>query len=618
MRAAKNTCRPCKPHPLRLQCFGRVCARVAFLASDYRSFQSLTNMSIYVPDDAPFTAEQRAWLNKFFASMFVQAKPAASSAPVEQKPLSILVGSQTGNSENLARKMAKALSNSPFAATVVDLAQFDPALLANLEHVLIITSTYGDGEPPDNAAAFYQWILSEAAPQLPKLNYSVLSLGDSGYPAFCKCGIDIDQRLLALGAKPIAPRVDCDVDYDDSFKSWKNSVLAALGTASNAASGSDNAGASNEPFSKKNPFPGKVLRRFDLTAKDSVKETIHVEFSLDGSGLEYEAGDALGVIPRNDPKLVADIIKYLPFNTKDTLTLADGSEVSLAEALEAHYDITNLNKSFLEKWQARCGHPYLRALVQGGSAEDFKKFAWGRNLLDLVVDYPADFGDAEEFVGILRKLQPRLYSIASSPKAHPGEVHCTIGVVRFEAHGMQRGGVCSTYLSDRLQGQNPRVFIHSNKAFRLPADTSLPVIMVGPGTGIAPFRAFLEERIATNAQGRNWLFFGNPNAASDFLYEDELLSMEQAGKVRLTTAFSRDQKEKIYVQHRMQEHARELWSWLKNGAYFYVCGDASRMAKDVENTLLAIAAGEGRMSEEQAKEWLQGLKAAKRYQRDVY
>lgn len=574
-------------------------------------------MSIYVPDDAPFTAEQRAWLNNFFANMFVQSKPAGSSAPTQQQPLSILVGSQTGNSENLAKKMAKALANSAFSPQVIDLAQFDPASLAGLKHVLVITSTYGDGEPPDNAASFYQWILSEQAPALPELSYSVLSLGDSGYPAFCKCGIDIDERLLALGAKQIAPRVDCDVDYDESFKSWKNSVLAALGSSASSQSSSKDS-ASNEPYGKKNPFPGKVLRRFDLTAKNSVKETIHVELSLDGSGLEYEAGDALGVIPRNDPKLVADIIKYLPFNTKDSLSLPDGSEISLSEALEAHYDITNLTKSFLEKWQARCGHPYLRALVQGGSSEDFKKFSWGRNLLDLVVDYPADFGDAEEFVSILRKLQPRLYSIASSPKAHPGEVHCTIGVVRYEAYGMQRGGVCSTYLSDRLQGQSPRVFIHSNKAFRLPGDTSLPVIMVGPGTGIAPFRAFLEERIATNAQGRNWLFFGNPNAASDYLYEDELVSMEQAGKVRLTTAFSRDQKEKIYVQHRMQEHARELWSWLKNGAYFYVCGDASRMAKDVESTLLSIAASEGRMSEEQAKEWLQGLKAAKRYQRDVY
>ena len=571
---------------------------------------------ILVPDDAPFNAEQRAWLNDFLAKNLAAAgAPAVASGPAI--PVTILWGSQTGNSEGVAKKLAKAMKVGNYNPQIIDMGQYDKAQLAKEQNVLIITSTYGDGEPPDNAADLHEFIMSESVPSLEGVNFSVFALGDSEYPDYCQCAIEFDTQLEKFGAKRIFKRIDCDVDYDEEFKEWKAGVMDALG---GAASASEVEEVEEElPYGKKRPFPSPVINSYNLNGEGTDRETYHIEFSLEGSGLEYETGDALSVFSHNPEEAVDEILKNLSFKPTEEVPLPNGKEATLREALITSYDIRSLNKSLLTKWQETSGSPFLRSLIEGGEKADFEDFCWGRELIDLIVDHPADFGDAEEFVGVLKKLQPRLYSIASSPKAHPGEVHLTVAVVRYESHGRQRGGVCSTYFSDRMGDSAPGVFVHHNKAFRLPEDLNKDVIMVGPGTGIAPFRAFLEERKATKAPGRNWLFFGNPHAATDFIYEEEITAMQKEGVInKLDLAFSRDQADKIYVQDRMLESGAELWSWLQDGGYFYVCGDASRMAKDVDNALHKIAQDHGGLTEEAAIDYFKQLKKEKRYARDVY
>lgn len=507
-----------------------------------------------LPDDAPFTPEQRQWLIDFYSKKFI------SATATEREKITILWGSQTGNCEVLAKKTSKALSKVGFSPEVVDMAAYQHEQLAKEQIVLILTSTYGDGEPPDNAMDLHAWLLSAEAPKLEGVRYAILALGDTDYPDFCQCGIEFDNRLTELGAKKILDRVDCDVDYDEAYAGWQKSLLSLLGAPSVSAETSTTEKA--EGYDKKNPFPSPILANRNLNARGSAKETHHIELSLDDSGLEYEVGDALGVFPLNSHKVVDEILAALPFNTNEDVPYPDGTEGSLREALIKHYDIRKLTKAFIEAWQKRSGSPMLRAIVESGDREAMNDFIWGRELVDLVLDHPADFEDGEDFVGCLKKLQPRLYSIASSPRAHPGEVHLTIGIVRYHSHYRDRGGVCSTFLADRSDGLQPGVFVHHNKAFRLPADPNTDIIMVGPGTGIAPFRAFLEDRQLSKKEGgtgRNWLFFGDQHEATDFLYQDELESMQEDGTLtRIDTAFSRDQEEKIYVQTRMKEHAVEL------------------------------------------------------------
>ncbi|GAA5494225.1 sulfite reductase [NADPH] flavoprotein alpha-component [Rubritalea halochordaticola] len=583
---------------------------------------SIMSQPNYIPDDAPFTAEQRQWLNNLvgnFISDLTSGRGLTGQGSAPAIPVTILIGSQTGNSESLGKKLSKAMAKLNFNPEVIDMASYEKEKLPSEQNVLIITSTYGDGEPPDNAADLHEWILSDAAPSLEGVNFSVLALGDTEYPDFCKCGIEFDTRFEQLGATRIYDRVDCDVDFDEPFALWRDGVMDALGGSQAAV-----APAFEEPtedgYSKKNPFRADVLQNYNLNTDDSERQTQHVEISLDGSGIEYEVGDALGVLPQNDVALVDEILENLPFKPTEEVPLPGGGEATLREALIEHYDIRNLNKKFIESWQARSGSPFLRSLVEADSKEAYEDFCWGRELIDLITDHPADFEDAEEFVAVLKKLQPRLYSIASSPNANPGEVHLTVGVVRYNSHYRNRGGVCSTFLSDRVNGVQPGVFVHSNKAFRLPDNGETPVIMVGPGTGIAPFRAFLQERKVSGAKGGNWLFFGNPYESKDFLYKDELEELQKEGVLtKLDTAFSRDQAEKVYVQHRMLEQGAELWKWLsEDKASFYVCGDASRMAKDVDAALHKVAEQHGKLSEEEAAEFVKTLKKEKRYCRDVY
>jgi len=572
-----------------------------------------------IPDSAPFAPEQRAWLNGYLAGLFSRAPlpafAAAAGAPASKPaalaPLTILFGSQTGTAEGLARKAAKEAGRRGFAATVIDLATCPAARLAQERNVLVITSTYGDGEPPDNARAFHAALGAlagdPAAARLAALRFSICGLGDTNYLQFCKCAQDFDAMFEKLGGTRVAPRVECDLDYEAKFTAWLDAALGALGAGEAVApSPSESVAAAAEVpaergWSKRNPFPAPLLVVRSLNGAGSAKEVRHVEFSLENSGLSYEAGDAIGVYPHNCPDLVGDVLAALGCDGEEAVPAPDGAMLPLRRALAEVYDLGKPTPELLALFapEAAAPHQVIDVLLAASGARPA----------------PADF------VKTLRRLQPRLYSISSSPKAHPGRVHLTVGAVRYEHDGRARKGVCSTFLADRATpgGTRVGVFVHGNAAFRPPANPDAPMIMVGPGTGIAPFRAFLAERKAAGAKGRNWLFFGDQRAAADFLYRDELETLLREGVLtRLDTAFSRDQAEKVYVQHRMQENAAELFAWLEAGAHFYVCGDASRMAKDVDAALHRVIETAGGRTPEQAAAYVQALRAAKRYARDVY
>jgi len=428
-----------------------------------------------VPDSAPFSPEQRDWLNNFF-SMHLNGQAAgasASAAPVEKVPITIIWGSQTGNAEGCCKKLAKSMKDR-FVAEVKDMADISISDLTELKNLLIVTSTYGDGEPPDNAADLHSSIMAEDAPKLEGVNFAVFGLGDTEYPDFCQTAKDFDQRLGDLGAARMLDRVDADVDFEDPFDEWKAKILETFGGATTATEDTASVEEEDLAFGKKNPFPSTVLNNYNLNKEGSQRETHHLEFSLKDSGLKYEAGDALAVVPKNPETQVDEIIAALGFKPTAEVPIPNKKTATLRDALINNYDTRSLNKKLIIAWQAKSGSPFLRSLVEADDKKAYEDFCWGRELIDLCLDHPADFDDAEDFVGVLKKLQPRLYSISSSPKAHPGEVHLTVAIVRHDSHGRQRGGVCSTYMSDRMEGENPGVFVHSNKAFRLPEDLSKP------------------------------------------------------------------------------------------------------------------------------------------------
>ncbi|MBI4326392.1 MAG: sulfite reductase subunit alpha [Chloroflexi bacterium] len=698
-----------------------------------------------LPENAPFTPEQRAYLNGFLAGLFSRAPGlvphfahAAAPAPA-LPPVTILFGTQTGNAEALAKRMAKAAGQRGFVPTVSDMAQYDRARLTQEQNLLLITSTYGDGEPPDNAKTFWEFLGSNAAPMLAKTRFSVCALGDSNYPKFCGFGKAVDARLESLGAHRVHPRADCDVEFEEAFAQWLDGALSALTAgaapgnlpqtftpnpavsqgarenqplllgATSAARKSDNqplpsflppgtmlsvgsaggppapvgpsAAPAGEPpnemamvdldegtpkpaampraipaggspdgtgqwpvlpalnthslsggadqgngkrsaacaCSRTNPFPAALVTNRLLHGRGSAKETRHFEISFAGSGLTYEAGDALGVRPTNCPALVENILAALKCSGEESVPGREGAAVALREALLGHYEITKIPTPFLRAMAERSGNETLQKLAAPNANGELTKFLWGREIIDLLLAHPAAGFAPAEFVGLLKKLQPRLYSISSSPTVHAGQVHLCVDVVRYESRGRARKGVCSTFLADRVGVGPVPVFLQPNRNFRLPADGRRPVIMVGPGTGLAPFRAFLYERQATGAPGQNWLFFGGRHAATDFLYGGELTAMRGEGTLtHLHTAFSRDQNEKIYVQHRMLENANELFEWLEAGAHFYVCGDAARMAKDVDAALRQVVERAGSRTPEQAAEYVAKLRTERRYQRDVY
>lgn len=576
-----------------------------------------------IPESAPFTAAQRLWLNGYLAGLLSNAsdQPAISSRLRLRIP--VLYASQTGNSATLATDFAAQLTAAGFDAPCYG-TEASPALsLSSEKYLLLVSSTWGDGDPPDNAIDFWNALQSTDYPRLDHLSYAVLALGDTNYLNFCAQGKAFDARLAALGAKSLVPRADCDTDYEESAAAWFREVIGKLGSLTPDTGSAETPTAKPKPangYHKKNPFPAKLIANQRLNTADSVRDTRHFEFNLSGSGLDYEVGDVLGVYPKNHPALVAEMIAALGFPADAAVPIPGGEESSLSDALLRHYDITSLNHNTLSDWAALAGSPFLNDLLAADDPAALESFLHGRERIDLVLQHPAPFDQPGDFVAILRPLSPRLYSISSSPKAHPGEVHLTVAKVTYESHGRTREGVCSTCLSDRVaEGESVPIFFKNASHFRLPVDPSKDVIMCGPGTGIAPFRAFLEEREATQAPGRNWLFFGNPHEATDFLYRAQLTAMKERGILnRLDLAWSRDGDRKVYVQDKMAAAGAELWQWLSAGAHFYVCGDAKHMAKDVDRVLHEIAAVHGGLGEAGAVEFVKTLSREKRYQRDVY
>jgi sulfite reductase (NADPH) flavoprotein alpha-component len=585
----------------------------------------------FIPDNAPFSPEQRAWLNGYLAGLFSGAVPA--SAPATQKAslkVPVLYATQSGTAEGLARKIAKELKAKGHVAELAALESFEPAKLAQQDHAILIAATYGEGDPPDAVQGWAAQIHAEGAPRMDKLSYTVLALGDRHYEHFCKFGVDLDLRLESLGAKRIHNRVDCDVEFEAEFQAWKMGVLDRLDAiATGNTAGSAHAAAIAAPtaeaerpqiHTRENPLFAPLVEKRPLTSDVSSKQTLHLAFSVADSQLHYEAGDACGVIAQNDPALVDEVLEATKFTGDEPVTLDKSGSVTLREALIHHLQFTRLNRKMVQGYAAKGDCKPLAGLLIPEQQTHLDTYMYDRGFIDLLDEYPGVLTSPAEIVELLPKLAPRLYSISSSPAAHAGEVHTTVAVVRYRSHNRQRGGVCSTMFADRTpQGGTLPIYIQPNKKFRLPIATEAPVIMIGPGTGIAPFRGFLHERQATGAKGRNWLFFGERSAKTDFLYREELEKMRSDGHLtRLDTAFSRDQEKKIYVQDRMLEEAAQMWRWLQDGASVYVCGDATRMARDVDAALHTIVGQQGNLDAETARDYVQQMKDDRRYQRDVY
>ncbi len=556
------------------------------------------------------------------------AVPAAADVPQGPREATILFGSQTGNSQRLAGRLAEKLKGQGFDVTLSAMNKYKTNKLKETPYLFIVASTHGEGDPPDNALTFYEFLHSKRAPKLEGTKFSVLALGDTSYEFFCKTGRDFDARLAELGAQRIADRVDCDVDFEEAASGWIAAVSSAVSAAPAASQvsvaaasvGTASAAAESE-FTRTNPFMAEVLDNLNLNGRGSDRETRHIELSLEGSGLTYAPGDAVGVYPQNDPELVEEIISFLKWNGDEAVPAGKAGETaSVRTALLHHYEITVLTKPLLEKAVAFSGNAKLAELLKPENKEELKAYLNGRDLLDLLRDYEPWTLKAQDVATLLRKLPPRLYSIASSLNAHPEEVHLTIRKVEYEAHGRKRKGVCSVYASERLQiGDKLPIFIQQNPNFKLPVNPDTPVIMVGPGTGVAPFRAFLEEREEAGAAGKTWLFYGDRHFVTDFLYQTDWQRMLNDGVLsKLDVAFSRDTDEKVYVQHRMLENGEELFKWLQEGAHVYVCGDEKHMAHDVQAALITIIAQYGGKTQEEAAAYLSELQEQGRYQRDVY
>lgn len=587
------------------------------------------------------TDAQRIWLSGYLAALQL-AQPAAvpavavpaaaaagagTGAEAVPKEATVLFGSQTGNSQRLAKKLGEKLTAQGFAVTVTSMGDFKTNALKNVKTLFIVVSTHGEGDPPDNALPFYEFLHSKRAPRLDGVRYSVLALGDTSYEFFCKTGKDFDKRLEELGATRLVERTDCDVDYDEAAAAWMDRVLGALSQSAPAAQNpsgivsfpsAPGAAAPAEEYSRSNPFPAEVLENLNLNGRGSDRETRHVELSLEGSNLTYEPGDSLAIYPKNDPQLVDSLIETMGWKADEPVPAGKGGEEKpLREALTDAYEITVLTKPLLAQLADVTGNGELRSLAE---QESFRAYAEGRDLIDLAADYGLKGVPAREFVPALRKLPARQYSIASSMRANPDEVHLTIRKVEYVAHGRKRFGVCSSFVADRLAiGDTVPVYVHQNPNFKLPQQPDTPIIMIGPGTGVAPFRAFLADREETGATGKSWLFFGDRRFTTDFLYQTDWQRWLKDGVLsRMDVAFSRDTPQKVYVQHRMMERSKELYAWLQEGACVYVCGDEKHMAHDVHAALVDIVAREGGFSAEEAEEYVSRMRRDGRYQRDVY
>ncbi|HEX8511922.1 MAG TPA: assimilatory sulfite reductase (NADPH) flavoprotein subunit [Allosphingosinicella sp.] len=574
------------------------------------------------------TPEQARWISGYFAGLEAGiarlagegALPAGAAAAV--RTLTVLHGGETGNSASLARAFAAAAADQGLVAQVEDMARYKPRRLREEQDLLLIVSTHGEGDPPQPALDFFEFVEGPKAPKLPELRYSVLALGDSTYEHFCEAGRRLDRRFEALGAARLAERVECDVDYDETAAQWRAEALALLvaqaGAGCEVSAPADPAFPAATAFDKRNPFPARIIDNLTIVGRDSTKDTRHVELDIAGSGLAYQPGDALGVVTRNDPAVVAALLDATGLSPDSALTVK-GEATTLAEALESHFEIAITPPRFLDHWAAVTGSAELRRLSSDEGKAERQSWLRSHHIIDIVRRFSAKNVDSSTFVAGLRPLQPRLYSISSSLSAMPDEAHITLAPVRYALHGEPRHGVASAHLADRSAvGDTLPVYIQPNEQFRLPDDDKA-IVMIGAGTGIAPYRAFLQEREARGARGKSWLFFGERNFRSDFLYQTEWQAWLKDGVLgRMDVAFSRDQGAKAYVQHRMLEQAGDLFAWLEDGAHLYLCGDATRMAPDVHETLISIVAEEGRLQRDGAEDYVRELQRSRRYQRDVY
>ena len=563
------------------------------------------------------------WLSGYAAGLAARpgARPAAAADAAAR--LTVVYGSQTGSAKRLAEQLAR---QAEAAGLGVRLLRADAYPLRELKAeklLYVVISTQGDGDPPDDARGFVEHLLGNRAPELPGLKFAVLGLGDSSYPQFNATGRQIDARLHELGAQRLFARGEADLDIDTVATPWLSQALDAakeqLKSSAPLASVTPlrPAAATVSPWSREKPFAAEVLANQRLTGRGSRKDVRHVELSLEGSGLSYQPGDALGVWPQNPPALVDAVLAELRLDG-DTRVGSGGQDHSLHDWFARHRELTRLSRPFLQQHAARANSAELQRLLQPGNSAALAQLLATHQLVDLLQAWPAAW-PADELVAALRPLAPRLYSIASAQSAVGPEAHLTVDHVDYVAPGGRRWGAASHFISEAAEGATLPVFIEANDRFRLPRDGARDIVMIGPGTGVAPFRGFLQERAATGAGGRNWLLFGNPHARHDFLYQLEWQQALKAGQLqRLDLAFSRDQADKVYVQHKLREHGRDLFDWLEGGAHLYVCGDASRMACDVEAALLDVIAAHGGRDADGAKDYLAQLQQQGRYARDVY
>ena len=562
------------------------------------------------------TATQRSWLSGFLAGVEAAANPATAPAPAARRPLLIVFATESGNSEALAAKAKRDAARSGFAAKILDAADASPSDLAGAQNLLLIASTWGEGEPPQRATGLYAALMSDTAPRMDGVRFAVLALGDRAYANFCETGQRLDERLAVLGGTRVAPLVECDLDYEAPAAAWIGSALGELRGEDAAAAPTDASvihvdfGAAAVPaeYTKSNPFEAEISDLVNLNGSRSNKQTFHAELSLAGSGITYLPGDSLGVLPVNDSAVVESVLAPVGL----------GGDTALHAALLAGREVTTLTGHLVRSYAALTGDAALKSLADDPAR--LAEYLPGRHVADLFEDYPERL-TAEQLTGLLRPLPPRLYSVASSQAAVGEEAHLLVGAVRYETHGRNRGGVASTHLADRRRvGDSLRVYVKPNPHFRLPADPATPVIMIGPGTGVAPFRAFMQERDAAGVTGgRSWLFFGDRTYTHDFLYQLEWQDLLGRGVLgRIDVAFSRDQDAKRYVQHRMWEQRRDLHAWLQDGAHVYVCGDQARMARDVHATLRDVIADGAAVNAEAAEVELDAMKKQGRYLLDVY
>jgi sulfite reductase (NADPH) flavoprotein alpha-component len=568
------------------------------------------------------TPQQRSWLAGFFAGFEAaqggQQQPQPAPAAKPRVPLTVLYASESGNAEALAMRTKKLAQKHGLDARVFDMADADLGVLAKAKNLMIFASTWGEGDPPSRAADFYNALMGEGAPRLDKgLRFAVLALGDTAYAQFCATGKAIDARLEALGATRAADRVDLDLDFAKKAAEWTEGALGKLAPADTGSSATvvhvDFKGAAHAPeeegeplFTPESPLTAEIAALLNLNGTGSTRETWHVELSAEAPGFAYLPGDSIGVLPENDPDLALALAEAAGL----------GADGRIVEKLRESYDVTTLSRSLVEAYGKLTGRSDVGQLAQ---QQAFAEFAEDRQLIDLFETYPEKLAP-EQLLSLLRPLPGRLYSVASSLKAHPGEAHLLVGAVRWESHGKKRNGVASTYLADRRRmGDSVRIYVKANRHFRLPQDGARPIIMIGAGTGVAPYRAFVEERIAEGASGKSWLVFGERNYTYDFLYQLEWQEYLASGALsRIDVAFSRDQPEKIYVQQRLWESRADLIRWVDEGAHIYVCGDEKGMGRDVDVMLARILAEAARGDEELGRAKLKELSKAGRYQRDVY